>query len=152
MLALVAVVLLACLGACRPERAWHSDFRHIPQREGWGASLPVTLTPVYSDSSTRYDIELAIRHDTSYPFQQLNLVVDLEGDSIHTKRRKVVFPIADEAGNWLGAGFGTLYQCHCIIARDVTPNDVSQVVVWQTMSDTTNLRHVTDIGIVVKCH
>ena len=142
-------MMLACLGACRPEQASHGDFRHIPQAEGWNSSLPVALTPVYPDSNARYDIELAIRHTTRFPYKALSLVVDLQSDSLHTVRKNVTFDIADDRGNWLGAGFGNLYQCHTTIATQVTPQQVERVVVWQTTTDTINLRNVTELGILV---
>ena len=144
------LMLLCCLWACSPEQAAHSDFKHLPQQKGWSPTMPISLKPVYADSTATYDIELAVRHDTSFPYKKLTLAVDFDDDSAHTHRRMVTFDIADDNGNWLGAGFGSLYQCRAIIAENVKPGDVNSVLVWQTTTDSINLKHVTDLGIIVK--
>jgi len=125
-----------------------AQFKTLPS-DGWSKDMPIKFVPEYADSSLIYDIELAIRHNTSYQYGNLSLVVDLI-DSVKTVHRSNIdFEITDNYGNWLGSGFGSLYQSSTVIARGVRPCDVNSVVVWQAMKNCDIVKDVIDLGIIV---
>ena len=111
--------------------------------------MPIRFLPEYADSSLNYDIKLAIRHNTSYQYGNLSLVVDLIDSTRIVHRNNVDFEVSDGYGNWQGSGFGALYQLSVVIAQDIKPSDVSSIVIWQAMMNCNNVKNVTDIGIIV---
>ena len=125
-----------------------AQFKTLPD-EGWRKDFPIKFTPEYADSAITYDIQLAIRHNNSYQYSNLSLVVDMV-DSVKTiHRNNIDFELCDSYGNWLGAGFGALYQASIVIAHDIKPGDVNSVVVWQAMANCDIIKNVVDIGITV---
>lgn len=124
-------------------------FKDVPS-SGWNKDLSFSFTPEWTDSTSRYDIVLAVRHTSNYRYRNLSLVVDLIDSTSHVDRRKVNFILADSHGNWTGAGFGSLYQSRVVVAQDVVPENVRSIVVWQAMNNIERVTDVTDVGIIVE--
>lgn len=126
-----------------------SQFKTLPD-EGWQKTMPITFTPEYSDSSLTYDVELALRHNNSYQYSNLSLVVDLIDSVKNVNRNNIDFELSDGYGNWLGSGFGALYQSSIVIAQGVKPSQVCSIVVWQAMNNCDVVKDVVDLGITIK--
>lgn len=144
----VAIFMSACLGACTSKQASYSDFKHIPH-SGWTHSEPYYFTPEYADSSRIYDLYIAMRHEDDFEYSEVNFVVDLIYDNYTIERLNCNVALSDRNGNWLGSGFGALYQNTQLIKSGVRAGAVPKVVVWQGMKCDT-LSQITDIGIIVK--
>ena len=147
MIHIAAVVLIVTSCQERPVLP-HSDFKHLPLH-GWQRTLPLTFTPEYDDSTARYELVLAVRHDNAYPYRNLSLVVDVIAADSTLNRRTVDMTVADAYGNWTGGGFGALYQDQIVIARDVAPANAASVIVWQAMEGCDTLQGLADMGIIV---
>lgn len=142
------VCAFSLLDACSFNQTSTSQFKEMPC-DGWSKEMPIRFLPEYADSSLNYDIKLAIRHNTSYQYGNLSLVVDLIDSTRIVHRNNVDFEVSDGYGNWQGSGFGALYQLSVVIAQDIKPSDVSSIVIWQAMMNCNNVKNVTDIGIIV---
>lgn len=142
------LTLMVCLGACAPKHSSYSTFKTIPA-EGWNKTLVLEFTPAFADSAKLYDVSLAIRHTNNYEFSNLNLVVDIIGNNGNITRKTVDFKVADNYGNWLGSGFGALYQCSNVIATGVSPDQMKSIVVWQAMGSHKVVHNVADVGVTV---
>ena len=154
LLPFLSVFMLSGAASCSPpERHSLGGFVAIDASEGWNRSLPLEFEPQYSDSSATYDISVAVRHTNDFAYSTLPLAIDLLGDTPgRYKRYNVALDLADEYGNWQGTGFGTLYQCHKVVAHGVTPEEARKVVVWQALADSSIVWHITDVGIMVYKH
>ncbi|MGN1245195.1 MAG: gliding motility lipoprotein GldH [Muribaculaceae bacterium] len=141
------IILLVCLGSCQPKHTDFSEFRHIPSC-GWLKDAPLHFSPVYADSAHLYTLSLAVRHDSEYAFSNAGFTVDLIGNDTLIERRYVNLSLADTAGNWLGSGFGALYQKLTPLRSNFRAGEVTKVVVWQCL-DTDTLSHITDVGIIL---
>ena len=137
-------LLLMCT-ACAPSATTYSHFCDLPS-EGWYASTPLYFTPQYDDSVATCVVMVAVRHTAEYEHSNLQLIVDLVGDSTQVTRVPVSFDVADEYGNWMGSGFGSLYQLSRRVA-EVTPSQAKSVVVWHVMPD--SIKNLTNVGIIV---
>jgi len=144
-IATVMLVLSSCQN--RPVMP-HAQYIHLPS-SGWQQSTPLTFTPEYDDSTLTYSLTLAIRHENSYRFSNLSLVVDMIAVDSTVNRRLVNMSLADDYGNWKGGGFGSHYQDTVDVASVFDPDDVKSVVVWQSMEGCDTLRGLTDVGIFV---
>ena len=123
----------------------HANFIHLPVN-GWLSTLPLTFTPEYVDSTMAHDVMLSVRHNNSYPYRNISITVDLIATDSTVSRHNVDLPLADQYGNWLGGGFGALYQEQVVIAHDVVLSGTRAIVVWQAMPCDT-LRGIVDVGI-----
>ena len=111
--------------------------------------MSLKFTPEYSDSSLTYDIALAVRHNNDYQYSNLSLVVDLIDSVKNVTRHDIDFELSDGYGNWLGSGFGAIYQSSVVIAQGVRPSQVSNIVVWQAMNNCEVVKNVIDLGVIV---
>lgn len=143
----VAVVLIMTSCQRKPVMA-HARFMHLPA-QGWQQSCPLTFTPEYDDSAATYNLILAIRHNNSYRYRNLSLAVDIIAVDSVVDRRMVNMQLADEYGNRVGGGFGTLYQDTVLLCGVIDPSEARSVVVWQAMHECDTLTGLTDIGLIV---
>jgi gliding motility-associated lipoprotein GldH len=111
--------------------------------------MSIEFTPEYSDSSSTYDIALAVRHNNDYQYSNLSLVVDLIDSVKNVNRTNIDFELSDGYGNWKGSGFGAIYQSSVVIAQGISPSQVSSIVVWQAMNNCDVVKNILDIGIIV---
>lgn len=148
--ALVALLsALSSLSGCSFGQDSMAQFKTLPN-EGWSKTMPIEFTPEYSDSTITYDVELAMRHNNSYQFSNLSLVVDLVDSVKNVSRNNIDFELSDGYGNWRGSGFGALYQSSIVIAQAVKPGQVSSIVVWQAMNNCDVVKNIVDMGIIIK--
>ena len=148
MTVVVAAAMLMMPSCDRKPVLSHAQFTHL-SHDGWQRTLPLTFRPEYDDSTVTYDISLAVRHDNSYRFSNLSLVVDIFAADSTVNRQTVDMKLADEYGNWTGGGFGALYQASIFIARNMSPAQASRIVVWQTMADCDTLTGLVNMGLTV---
>ena len=148
LLSLLSVIMIAGLHACSPQDASQSEFFAVPE-QSWSQEAPITFALTYPDSTACYDIELAIRHNVDYQYQNLSLAIDLIRDDKSFTRKVIDFQIADGHGIWLGKGFGALYQHHATVIANAKAGEFKQMVVWQAMPNCKTIEHVTDVGIIV---
>lgn len=147
-IAWVVMALLVC--ACAPEQRSYGEFRPLPAGEGWRRNMPLVFEPQFADSDATYDVTVGIRHTNDYAYRNVSLLVDLMDSAASVRHRKMVnLQVADEYGNWLGTGFGALFQCQTTVATAVSPSEAHRVVVWQVMDDTAAVNNVTDVGILI---
>ena len=125
----------------------HATFIDLPVG-GWQRSLPLTFEPQYDDSLAHYALALALRHDITYPYRNLSMVVDIIAADSTIDRRHIDVRLSDEYGNWMGGGFGALYQNRVQLTTDVLPAQARSVIVWQAMQDIDTLVGVNAVGII----
>lgn len=140
-----AMLILACCQG-KPVMS-HARVIHIPA-SGWQQATPLTFYPEYDDSTLTYSLMLTIRHENSYRYRNLALVIDMVASDSVVNRKKVNMSLADEYGNWKGGGFGALYQDTLRIADVIDPGDARSVVVWQTMAGCDTLHGIIDAGLI----
>lgn len=146
--AVSAVILLLCV-ACSKAGDTCSEFKTIDS-DGWYSTMPLRFSPQVADSSvTSCNVQLAVRHNNSYTYSNLELVVDFIDINHKVDRRRVNFKLADEHGNWLGTGFGSLYQVLTPIAQDVNPDSLLEIVVWHTMKGIDKVEDIENVGVII---
>lgn len=143
--------IIVCLGACSPKHTSYSCFYALPD-EGWMENTPVTFSAQYADSTITYDIIFSVRHSSSYPYDNLNLVLDFISATGNVDRKNLNFTISDEYGNFKGGGFGDFYQRSQLVFSDVRPDDVQKIVAWPAMKGCKNLKGVYDLGVTIVPH
>ena len=76
--------------------------------DGWNLSDTIRFNVAISDTSASYDILLHIRNEKSFKYSNLWLFVETTGPNGQTLRDTLEIMLADEEGNWLGKGIGSV--------------------------------------------
>lgn len=147
----VAAVLVVFLAACSHGTVYYS-FSHLPE-SGWNKNRVLFFDPEISDTLTRYDLYVAIRHNNDYPYSNLWLFVHT-GDSAGTISTDTInIPLAEPSGKWLGSGWGSLYQKEALLKENVFfPSPGKYVIAIRQGMRTDDLAGVTDVGVKVTRH
>lgn len=146
---LIVVAMATSLGGCDFNHSPHGSFKPIPA-QGWNKDLSLSFKPQWGDTTKHHDILISVRHDSNYKYSNLCLVVDLVGYENRLDRRKVNFILADRHGNWLGSGFGSLYQSTLVLGQDIDPKSVKEIVVRQGMNNIDVVAGINDVGIIIE--
>ena len=149
VMTMVIAVMMLCAAACQRPVMATARFIHLPS-SGWVASAPLMFEPDYNDTTAVYDLILVLRHSNRYPYRNITLAVDVFPDGCEENRKPLDIALADEYGNWSGAGFGSLYQVAQPVVSRVAPREARRVAVWHTMSASNTLTGIIDIGIIAR--
>lgn len=101
-------LILACAVCGCGTDAYFAGSKAIPADSGWEASNPARFEWLVTDSLSRYDFFIDLRHDQSYPFSNIYLFVEFTFPNGRMMRDTLSCELADERGKWLGSGFGNL--------------------------------------------
>ena len=95
--------------ACDEQTVYHS-FQSLPT-EGWQRNDTVFFNVSVADSATLYNVSVEVRNRNNYPYQNLPLLIYYDSpEALNIKRDTLELRLADNAGIWLGDGWGGLYQ------------------------------------------
>lgn len=142
------MIMIMSLDGCASKPNSYSEFHDVPAK-GWHIKTPFTFTPQYGDSSCLFDVKLVVRHTNKYRFQNLSMIVDVIDTAYNVKREKVDVDIADTYGNWVGSGFGTLYQREVVVFRGLKPEEAKSIAVWQRMPNCSFVDGLSEVGVII---
>lgn len=104
--------LLVCFSSCNQKEIYY-QYQELKNGK-WDRSteLVFQLDSLTYDSFQLYNISLEIVHNSAYKYSDVWIGYLLESnlDSIKDKIKEKKFLIADDRGQWNGAGFGSSYQ------------------------------------------
>lgn len=125
-----------------PEGAWHRDL--VPE-----------FTFVVTDTVSRHDLYIDIRHTGDYPYSDLFLFVDLSGPDDRHLRDTVECLLADPTGRWYGRGLGFIfadrYEAHVLYKLgNRFPTAGRYSIRLEQAMRTEELPGVMDVGISVE--
>ena len=147
MTLVIATVMLVMAACQRKPVMTHATFVHLPA-DGWQRTLPLAFSPEYDDSTVAYNVTLTVRHDNSYRYRNLSMVVDVIAADSTVNRQTVNMTLADQYGNWTGGGFGALYQSTAPVVEAVALDKARSIVIWQSMAGCDTLRGLVNVGII----
>jgi gliding motility-associated lipoprotein GldH len=125
-----------------PGGAWHRD--QVPE-----FAFEVT------DTVSKHDLFIDIRHTGDYPFSDLFLFVDLHGPGDRHLRDTVECLLADPTGRWYGRGLGFIfadrYQAHVLYKLgNRFPTAGRYTMRLEQAMRTEELPGILDVGISVE--
>lgn len=106
-LGLCATLLVSCSGdTC------YSESREVSP-DGWSMDsvlrFPVMFTPEILDETDDFRVNLMVRNDDGYAWQNLWLFIDRMGTDSVAVRDTVEIFLSDNSGRWIGSGVGSLH-------------------------------------------
>lgn len=113
---LIATITL--LTSCHPGRI-HEEHRKM-EHVAWKKHQDMAFEFEVEDVSASYDIYLAIRHASLYPFDNLLVSTVLTTPGGETRYTNYDFAIKDKEGNFLGDGLGDLWDINLPLRKGFT--------------------------------
>ncbi|ODT55957.1 MAG: hypothetical protein BGP01_11890 [Paludibacter sp. 47-17] len=123
--ACISLLLVLAASSCSSNEVYN-EYRAL-SREGWHRDSVVPFRAVVGDTLLPFDLYVQIRHTGRLALGNLWTVIDTYGpDSTWLQADTVELKLADEWGNWLGAGSGpaidlqALYRSGLVFGRPGT--------------------------------
>lgn len=144
---LTLLSLLAIVTACSNVAFCH--FEKIDNNE-WREADVLNFKPVLNDSTSLYDLEIAVRHTDDYPFQNIWLYV-AHREEYNVKIDTLQLILADDWGRWQGDGHGlvktftSLYKGEYKLSKGANFG----ITIKHAMREDP-LPGITDVGLIVK--
>ena len=144
LLIILSSILLSACGT----HTRYSEFQSVPLC-GWHADSVLHYDFRVSDNSP-CDIVLCIRHNETYPYQNMWLFCTLGNDSDILWRDTLEFYLADDRGRWLGNGGVKLVEMPVLFAQHYQFPDTGKYVftIQQGMREE-RLRGINDVGVII---
>lgn len=142
------ITLALFLSSCGKE-AFFDDSVEIPNHS-WKQSDMIQFKVDVSDTVSKYDFFVNIRHTKSYAYSNLYVFFHTTAPDGRKQTDTIEFPMADPEGNYVGDVSGGLVMNRIIIKRDVRfPKSGNYVfVIEQAMRDK-ELAEITDVGLTL---
>lgn len=102
----ILCLALAGLYGCG-NKPYYEAYVEIPE-SGWRADSIITFDVTVDDTSAGFLIQLNVRNNSSYPYQNIFLFREIHSPRGIEFRDTAEYPIADAYGKWLGEGLGEL--------------------------------------------
>jgi len=117
-----------------------SGYRTMPEN-GWDKDSILTFSFNITDTTATYDVMFSIRHTVNYPYQNLWLFTNQDTMEIF---------LADQRGEWLGNGRGTLREMPVIYKQAIRfPHSGDYTISLQQGMRTNCLKGISDIGVII---
>lgn len=98
---------LILLTSCRGKNVF-SEYKTLGD-EGWIATEEVEIKFSSTDTISKTELQLFVRNDDSYAYQNLWFFVDEVAPNGNIKTDTIQCFLVDNYGRWIGSGFGSLY-------------------------------------------
>jgi len=142
----IFIVALVVLTSC-DRSVMFDQYVTIPD-EGWNVDSMAVFKVDIESTEQAYNVVLNIRNRSDYPNSNLWLFIDVLSPSGQAMKDKVECILADDAGRWIGSGWGSLYHVKVPYQRAVKFAETGQYTfrVVQGMREE-DLKGIYNIGI-----
>lgn len=142
---LLTTLLCGCMGDIIV-----SHYEQVPDSE-WHKDSALCFPFSATDNAGLCDIGLNIRHNTTYPFQNIWLFTELFADSTLLLTDTLEYFLADQRGVWLGNGSSRLRDMPCLWLKgiEIDEGKTYMITVRQGMREDV-LCGVESVGVTVK--
>ena len=128
----------------------HRESKDIPDSE-WKKNNILSYNFKIKDTLQPYNLYLNIRNTSKYQFRNLFLFIETTSPQGNTVRDTFECILADEKGRWYGKGWGDLYENKIPYKQYIRfPRKGTYGIEIQQAMRRTNLKNITDIGIVIE--
>lgn len=119
--------------------------------DGWKHQEIAEFDVEIQDTSKYYNIILHLRHEGSYRYSNLYVLLDSETPSGKTNSTRFEFKLAEKDGRWLGNGSGNIFSYSVPVNTNTKfpEKGMYKFGIEQYMRDST-LKGIKDIGIRIE--
>ena len=143
------VLFLLFLYSCNSGSIF-SESKDIPGSE-WDKNNILSYNFKIEDTLQPYNVYLNVRNTSKYQFRNLFLFIETTSPSGNTVRDTFECILADDRGRWYGKGWGDVYENKIPYKEYIRfPSKGTYSIEIQQAMRRTNLKHITDIGVVIE--
>lgn len=138
---LMVMLLVSCSGGVLFDQTANVDGH-------WYKDNPKDFEVTVPDSLTTYNFYLNVRHTTAYRYSNLYLFLQTRLPNGHITRDTLQLILANNAGKWLGKGWGSVKEDQILLKRNLRfpMKGNYEFTIWQAMRADT-LKGVRNIGL-----
>ncbi|TRX62385.1 gliding motility lipoprotein GldH [Carboxylicivirga sp. M1479] len=114
---LLLLIGLITFSSC-DQKVVFDQYATIPEN-GWNMDSMAVFQVDIESAQQAYDVVVNVRNRSNYPNSNLWLFIEVVSPSGKTMQNKVDCILADDAGRWLGSGWGNLYHVKIPYQRNV---------------------------------
>lgn len=146
LMASVALFMVSCTGGHT-----YNDCHNVDE-SGWNKDSIVTFTPAITDTITKFDILVTVRHTSSYQYQNFWMFVNVTSPEGLVAKDTIECYLADNRGRFLGSGI-SVYEMPVLISQNIRLEKSGEYKfeVIQGMRDE-NLTGVRNICLTIDKH
>lgn len=135
--------------SCHQKTAY-SDFETLPL-SGWCSDSIANFTFNIADTSQVYNVLVCIRHKKTYPYQNLWLFMETILPDSTAQQDTIECYLADQRGQWLGSGVGTLVEMPVLFQQNIQFSDTGKYTycIQHGMRESV-LKGINDVGISIE--
>ena len=117
----------------------------------WLDTFNPTYTVNITDTNSRYNIYVTLRHTDAYRFSNIWLQITTQFPSAQPLKERVELPLARQSGKWLGSGMDGIYSHRILIQQNAIFNKIGtyHFTFHQDMRDNP-LQQVMDVGLRIE--
>ncbi len=106
--AIIIICISMLISSCGTNTIINESF-DLPS-SGWYSKNAVAFTVSIEDSLQNYDFGISIRNSINYRYSNLYVFMITEFPNGNISRDTIEFILADDAGKWLGKGWGSIKE------------------------------------------
>lgn len=146
-LAISIVSILACL-SCQQD-AYYEVNKIIDNRE-WNYSDKIKFDVSIDDSTAKYDIFVNLRHQNSYDYANIYVLLHQKGKSLQDTFIRKEIKLAELDGKWIGKSAGTVLETQNLVHENFVFPDTGlyHFEIEQNMR-VNPLKDIVDVGLKV---
>lgn len=144
------IITILISGGCTEvnQTAFHAS-RDVPALK-WSSTDTLQWHIPELDSVSRYDMILDVRHDDSYPYQNLGMEITwTKGDTL-ISRDTLDMKLTKPEGNWKGDGWGSLYEVTDFYKEFHLPYGGNYTLYMRPCMNVRNLKGIYSIGFELR--
>lgn len=146
----VFIILSALLIiSCNENRIYEEHQGDFPNY-GWKKSKVVTFKPQIQDTDQKYNISLAFRHISGFPYRSLHLNVDRLSPSGETQSKNYVLQVVSKQNEYISDCAGDFCDLEVLVSENVKFEDIGTYTYnISHLMDKDLLSNVIEIGLVI---
>ena len=146
---IIALMTLLILSSCSEKRVFE-EYQEIPDYR-WKRQKNIVFTAEIENAEATYNIYIAIRHITQYPFRNLLVTSIMKTPSGEERFLNHDLRVRDEQGNPLGNGMGDLWDINIPIRKNFKFNKSGSVVIeFENRMPRTDTPGIMEIGLIIE--
>ena len=112
-------IIISCIfSSCGP-KLFFSEAKEIDSK-GWAKDSLLRFNVEVTDTVSEYSFLISVRNTDEYPAQNLWLFMDIIDPSGKIEKDTVECYLANNKGEWIGSGFGSLNEVNVLCSSKMT--------------------------------
>ncbi|MEG1585314.1 MAG: gliding motility lipoprotein GldH [Bacteroidales bacterium] len=143
------IIILFILAGCVDANTVYHSSRDVSVL-GWSPKDSLKWEVNGLDSAARYQIEINVRNDNSYPYENLGLEISIQKGDTLLACDTVDYKLVNQLGAWEGRGWGSLYETSFPYKQIQIPDTGKYTFIIRPCMNDWELKGINSVGITIQ--